>query len=181
MSVREVLDDLRDMLDTKLPALKAVEVWDGAWDELASPRRKSLQSPAALVSLTGLAVTHRGQQAFDPRQLQRGPELPPPTPQVRIDVAVTFVSSAPKASKRASEVLELAESAVPVLVRAALEDIRGTNLYAPALYKAGMSAFALLGGRTVELAPEHPEPELPAEVRARGRVSAERVVWEDDG
>ena len=185
MSVRAVLDELRGILGAKLPALKAVEVWDGAWDELASPRRFSFQPPAALVSLTGLAVVHLGQQGFHPRQVQRGPELPPPTPQVRIDVAVTFVSADPKASKRAWEVLGLAEAAVPVLVRSALQDIRGTNLYAPALHKAGMSAFALLGGRVVELTPEHPEPGLPLTVRQRmyvgGRLVGDRVVWKDDG
>ena len=181
MTIREVLEEqLAGRLRAALPGLKAVDVWDGAWDALASPKRHSFHVPAALVSLTGLALVHRGQQGFHPRQLQRG-ETPPSTPQVRIDVAVTFVSADPSAPQRASEVLGLAEAAVPLLLDAALEDIRGTNLYAKALYEAGMSAFALLGGRTVELVPEHPEPQLPETVRARGRVGYDGVVWEGDG
>ena len=180
VSVREVLQLLTDCLRDELTGLKTAEVWDGAWDELASPRRKSFGAPAMLVSLTGLILTHRGQQGFHPQQLQRG-EMPPPTPQVRIDVAVTFVSADPSAEKRAGDVLGFAEAAVPVLIGAALQDIRGTNLYAPALYKAGMSAFALLGWRTVQLVPEHPEPDLPETVRAQGRVGQGEIVWEGDG
>ena len=200
MSVRGVLEDqlaarLRGAEAVPLGNLKAVEIWDGAWDVLASPKRHSFQTPAALVSLTGLVLAHRGGQGFETRQLHR-PRLvgeapcppvydtsdpPAPTPQVRIDVAVTFVSADPSATKRASQVLELAEAAVPVLIGAALEDIRGTNLYAKTLYEAGMSAFALLGGRVVELAPEQPAPQLPEEVRWRGRVGPTEVVWEGDG
>ena len=179
MIILEVLEEqLADRLREGIGSLKTVEVWDGAWDALASPRRHSFQTPAALVSLTSLSLSHRGQQGFGPRQLQRG-EIPPPTPQVRIDVAVTFVTADPSATKRASDALGLAESAVPLLIGAALEDIRGTNLYAKALYEAGMTAFALFGGRTVELAPEHLEPVLPETVRARGRVGPTEVVWTD--
>ncbi|MDE0202365.1 MAG: hypothetical protein OXK73_08020 [Rhodospirillaceae bacterium] len=182
MNIRAVLDEqlaarLREAEAAPLSNLKAVEIWDGAWDVLASPKRHSFQTPAALVSLAGLSLVHRGQQGFHPRQLQRGEALPPPTPQVRIDVAVTFVSADPSATKRASQVLGFAEAAVPVLIGAALEDIRGTNLYAKTLYEAGMSAFALFGGRTVELAPEHPEPALPETVRARGLVGAGGPKW----
>lgn len=183
----------------ELPHRPRVELWDGAWDALASPTRHSFPKAAALVSLTGLALVHRGQQAFEPKQLAAERTLrrvraahggghqplpaetpPQPTPQVRIDVAVTFVSGAPAADLRALEVLEMAEAAVPVLIKAALEDIRGTNLYAKALYEAGMSAFALLGGRLVELAPGHPEASPPAEVCVvSGPGSPARRVWPD--
>ena len=181
MSIQALLQEqLADRLRDRIGALRTIEVWDGAWDTLASPRRKSFRAPAALVSLTGLVLAHRGAQPFHARQLQRG-ERPAATPQARIDVAVTFVSSDPAAHKRAAEVLDFAEAAVPLLIDAALEDIRGTNLYSPALYKAGMSAFALLGGRTVELEPEHPAPRVPESVRARGLVGADGLVWGSDG
>ena len=44
-----------------------------------------------------------------------------------------------------------------------------------------MSAFALLGGRVIELAPESPQPRLPESVRARGLVGVDGVVWTGDG
>lgn len=168
MIIQDILEgQIKDRLAAALPDLCETTVWDGAWDKLASPKRHSLPELAAFVSLTGLTLGHRGQQGFDPRQLQRS-DLPPPCPQARIDVAVTFVSAAPEAECRAMEVLNLAEAAVPVLIEAAFEDIRGTNLYGKALYEAGMSAFALLGGRLVELAPELPAAVSAEEACLRG-------------
>ena len=197
MTAQEVLEGLRDMLRMKLPGLKSAEVWDGAWDAEKGPRRASLQCPAALVSLTSLAVTHKGQQADHPKQLAAArtlrrvrlahggghqplpAETPPlPTPQARLDVAVTFVSSAPKAPARATEVLALAEAATPILVWAALDEIRGTNLYSPALYKQGMSAFSLFGRRTIEIVPEQLGPQLPSFVVGLNRVGTSLIVGE---
>ncbi len=185
MSVGDVLERqiaarLRDATAAPLDTLHTVEVWDGAWDVLASPRRMSFRAPAALVSATAFELVDRGRPAFPPRQLQRGDEPPPPCLQVRVDVALTFVSDDPSASQRARDVLELAAAALPLLIDAAVEDpIRGTNLYAKTLYEAGMSAFALLGRRTVELAAAPPAPRLPESVRGQGGCLPGEVVWTD--
>jgi len=186
--VQELLEtQLADRLRGALPDLCETTVWDGAWDALASPKRHSFPALAAMVSLTGFTLVHRGQHICDASQLHRPraagsppcppvydtSDPPPPTPQARLNVAVTFISAHPAAERRAMEVLDLAERAVPVMIQAALEDIRGTNLYGPALYEAGMTAFALLGGRTVEIAPERPARVLPESVHARGLISRE--------
>lgn len=107
--------------------------------------------------------------------------MPAPAPQVRTDIAVTFVSAEPAAEKRAGDVLGFAEAAMPVLIEFALQDIRGASLYSPALYKLGMSAFALLGWRTACLAPEQEEPHLPEQVHVRGRIGQGELIWQNDG
>ena len=180
MTIRETLTEgLAAGLRERVGALKTVEVWDGSWDALASPRRFSFAAPAALVSLAGLVLSHRGQQPFHPRQLTRG-EPPPPCPQVRLSIAVTFVSGDPSATVRAEEVLVLAEAALPVLIDFALEYIEGANLYTKALYETGMGAFALLGRRTVEIAPAQPDAVVPAGVRLVGASVRDEVTWPVD-
>lgn len=190
MIIQELLEtQLHDRLRDRLGDLCETTVWDGAWDALASPKRHSFPALAAMVSLTGFTLVHRGQGILEPQRLHRPradgeppcppvydtgeSSRPPPCPQARLDVAVTFISAHPQAECRAMEVLDLAERAVPVMIEAAIEDIRGTNLYGPALYEAGMTAFALLGGRRVELAPPLPDRALPESVRARGLISRE--------
>lgn len=176
MIIRNALCDLGDRLHNGLPDLKETVIWDGAWDEKAGPERLSFQPPAALVSLTGFTLTHRGQHVapLDLRHADRTQRsLPSPTPQVRINVAVTMVSCEANAAMRARQALALTESAVPILIGAAFEDIRCANLYAPALYKAGMTALALFGWRTIELPPEAPTVDLPETARVRENVTGD--------
>ena len=112
MTARDLLErQIGNRLRDGIAGLKTVEVWDGAWDALASPRRKSFQAPAALISVTGFAPELRGGRRHHPRQLLAG-DRPPPAPQVRLDVAVTFVSAEPSAPARAAAVIAYAEAAV---------------------------------------------------------------------
>ena len=155
------------------------QVWDGAWHALHDPNRISLPTPAALVSMTALEITHRPQSRFLPGQLRAiasgDPAAPPPPDpetqgrthalQARTDVAVTFVSSAPDSHKRAQAVLDLSEAALPVLIDFALQDIRGSNLYTPALHAKGLAAFVLLGRRDIESRPDQPPRAAPSELR----------------
>ena len=160
------------------PALRHVGLWDGSWSAVEA-KRASLPTPACLVALTGITLDHRGQSAWRPGQLRAADALdPPPAPQVRVDLAVTFVSGAPSADARAAQVLALAEGALPVLVARAVEDVRGQNLYAPVLYRAGLSAFALLGHRRIELAPPPPSRRPPVGVAAADGSDPPETVWE---
>lgn len=159
------------------PALRHVGLWDGSWSAVEA-KRASLPTPACFVALTGITLDHRGQSAWAPGQLRAGGPVVPPAPQVRAALAVTFVSAAPGADARAAQVLALAEGALPVLVAGAVEDVRGQNLYAPVLYRAGLSAFALLGHRRIELAPPHPPRRPPARVAAAVEGPEPEPVWE---
>lgn len=160
------------------PMLRRVDLWDGSWSDVEA-RRASLPMPACLISLTGIALDHRGQSAWAPGQLRAAGGVVPPAPQVRADLAVTFIASAPAAAARAAHVLALAEAAIPVLVAGGVEDVRGQNLYAPVLYRAGLSAFALLGRRRLELAPAHPPRRPPARVDSIAEGSGRpETVWE---
>ena len=192
--VRRTVDGAPPGLADAVSGLKSVQVWEGAWDTLASPQRLTVQTPAALVSLIDLAVIDVG------RTVQtRGPltvrgsggnvvTIPPSPreaetvvrPTCRVEIAVTLISSQPGAAARAEGVLELAEQALPVMVAHALENIEGTNLESDALRKRGMSAFLLLGRRELELAPADPARVLPGRVDVRGSTVTRTIYPEPD-
>ncbi len=174
MTLQGVLEDLVERLRGALPDLKTVEVWDGAWDVLKSPTRASLRQSAALVSLIDLEIASRN-LALAPGQLRAG-GLTASAPTVRAEIAVTVVTAQPSAPRRAAAALALAERAIPVLVDAALTDVTGTNLYSEALAANGLTAFALVGRREIELRPEAPDRQTPAQVDAV-RAQARETVY----
>ena len=174
-----------------VPGLKTVQIWEGEWDTLAGPKRLSVRTPAALVSLIDLVVVDLGRTLATRRALApRGPQdtvvAMPPTPHVvaaaarptcRIEVAVTVLSGGSKVETRAAGVLTLAEQILPVMVDHALEALEGTNLNSDALRKAGLSAFVLVGRREIEIAPADPARVLPSAVALRGTVGAAETVY----
>ncbi len=176
-----MLEDLRARLEAALE-VKSADIWDGAWHALADPGRISIAAPAALVSLTALDLDHRAQSRYAPGQLRGaaagGPDLSvDPAPHARADIAVAFLASDPHSGARAQRVLGLAETALPVLLAFAATDIRGSNLYTPALHKKGLAAFVLVARRDVELGPEHPAPARPGAVDAIDGAGARRALW----
>ena len=177
MTIQAVLEDLVTRLRA-LEGLKAVELWDGAWDALKSPTRVSLRHSAALVSLIDLEIATRG-LALAAGQLTARPPLAP-APIVRAEIAVTLVTAQPSAPRRAAAALALAERAIPILVEAALTDVTGTNLYSEALAANGLTAFALVGRRDVALAPTAPARQAPAQVDAV-RADARETVYPEAG
>lgn len=155
-------------------------LWDGAWKTFDA-RRASLRCPACLVAVLDVRVVHRAASAWSPGQLRAGAvaETVAIAPQVDVDVAVTYVASDPDAAYRAAHALALAEEGVPVLLGRGFEDVRGRNLYGESLYRAGLTAVALSGRRTVELAPAHPPRRPPARVDSLGDDDGDReTVWE---
>lgn len=159
-------------------ALRRVGLWDGSWSAVEA-KRASLPMPACLVALTGMVIDHRALSMWRPGQLRAvDAQDPSPAPQVRAAIAATFIAADPSADARASAALALAEMAVPVLLAHGIEDVRGQNLYAPVLYRAGLSAFALLGHRRIELAPAHPPRRPPVQVAAADGSDPPETVWE---
>ena len=152
-------------LTQAVPALATVRAWEGEWDTLDSQARLSFASPAALVSLLDLEVMHLGRTptplALSPHGVTRS--IPPVTltadqaaarPICSVQIAVTLITAAPGAGKRAESVLELAALVLPVLVDHGLTKLRGTNLAADGLRKKGLTAFVLIGERQVEIVPD---------------------------
>ena len=174
-----------------VPGLKTVRTWEGEWDALAGPKRLSVRTPAALVSLIDLVVVDLGRTLATRRALApRGPQdtvvAMPPTPHAvgvlarpvcRIEVAVTVLSGGRSVETRAAGVLTLAEQILPVMVDHALEALEGTNLNSDALRKAGLSAFVLVGRREIEITPADAARELPSAVALRGTVGAAETVY----
>ena len=184
MNLHSMLSTLADRLLSH-PPLQALgiahtQVWDGAWHALADPNRIALPTPAALVSMTAL----RDRSAGPSRGTSRASSgrSRPETPrarlrpirkrrasrhalQARVDVAVAFVSSEPDSEKRAQAVVDLVEAAIPVLIDFALQDIRGSSLYTPALHTKGLAAFVLMGRRDIESRPDQPPELVPSLVR----------------
>ena len=179
-AIGAVLDALAERLGAELDELETVDVWDGPWASLADVGRLSRRMPAALVSLGALEVVHRARRRYEPGQLRaiaaspnvfpapgQGadlPGVPAPEPHVRIEVAVTLLASDASSSARSARVSALAERAVPVLLGAALVDVRGTNLYTRKLAEKGVAAFAVVGRRDVELGADPREPARPDRV-----------------
>ena len=142
-AIRAVLDALANDLRA-LTDVRDAQVWQGEWEALASGRRLSFRTPAALVSLIEFGVIdvaqavagHGRLAAADPprRVPAAGRRDIPFAPDgvvratVEAEIAVTCVAGGSGAAERAAESLDLAARAVPVLVRHALRDIVGSNL-----------------------------------------------------
>ena len=96
---------------------------------------------------------------------------------MRAHLGVAFVSAAPKGAKRTVTVVDLAEAAVPVLLGFAVQDIRGSTLYTPALHRKGLGAFVVMGHRDVELSPAHPAAVRPVAVDAIDGTGGRSALW----
>lgn len=183
MSIDGVLLGLRDALVERDVELRQAEVWDGAWDTLAESGTVSLSTPAALVSVVDFELAHLGHSTWPPGQLRDAgeradPTLPPDVvARLGVRIAVTVVTADPDRMDRARRAIVHAERAIPTMVAAAIVDIRGSNLYAPALYRRGLTAAALVGRRDVELAPEHPARQSPVRVDRRIGGSQSTEIW----
>ncbi len=158
--------------------LKSARVWEGEWDALAGPKRVSVRTPAALVSLLDLAVVDVGRTLEGlgtlPPPARRSAE-PTPRPICRLEVAVTLLLSGSSAPERAKAMLDLAELALVVMVNHGLEHLRGENLNNDKLRVLGLSAFVMAGLREIEIAPATPERELPSRVDILRGLSRETV------
>lgn len=156
------------------PAFEHVAVWDGAWETLDAPRRSSFRAPAALVSLLGFKVQTDGRglalptDGIAPRRATDGAAAP----QLRVEVAVTIVTADHLADARALRAADLAVRMVPALIADSFRGIEAENLYGKGLYKAGLSAVALVGHRDIELEPAAPD---------RRRVGAVCIDIRGDG
>ena len=185
-AIRAALEDLARRLELELP-LRTAELWDGAWHALKDPGRVSLATPAALVSVTSFGIAQQAMSRWRPGQLRGVAAGDPPhhfprpgqsdgdtrgdaarfpalVPHVRAEIAVTFLSAAPGASRRTAQVLDLVEAALPVLIGFGLEELAGSSLYTPALHAKGLAAFVVIGRRELEATPEPPDRLTPAHV-----------------
>ena len=162
---------LRDADSGLLAAgLKSVLVWEGEWDALASPKRVSILTPAALVSLIDLAVvdvgrTLEGLGALTPPPRRTAESRPRPT--CRLEVAVTLLMKEPDVLARTKRMFDLAELALVVMVNHGIGDLAGQNLNNDKLRARGLSAFVMSGFREIEIEPAAPERELPSRVDVR--------------
>ena len=163
--------------------LESVRVWEGEWDALASPKRVSILTPAALVSLIDLAVVDVG------RTLEGLGALTPPArrtaesrsrPTCRLEVAVTLLMKEPDVLARTKRMFDLAELALVVMVNHGLEDLAGQNLNNDKLRDRGLSAFVMSGFREIEIEPATPERELPSRVDVRRQLSIKTVYPEPE-
>lgn len=185
-ALRAALEELARRLKLEL-TLKTAELWDGAWHALKDPARVSLATPAALVSVTAFDVAQRPMSRWLPGQLRGSASGDPPNrfprpgqsegetrgdatrfpavvPHVRPDVAVTFVSAAPGATRRTAQVLDLVEASLPVLIGYRMTELSGSSLYTPALHAKGLAAFVVAGRLEVEATPADPDRFSPDQV-----------------
>ena len=158
--------------------LKSVKVWEGEWDAVASPKRVSIRTPAALVSLVDLVVVDIG------RTLEGRGVLPPPErrtaepkarPTCRLEVAVTLLLKGSDVPERTAKMFDLAELALVVMVNHGLEYLAGQNLNNDKLREKGLSAFVISGFREIEIRPAEPERELPSRVDVVRQLSVRTV------
>ena len=161
----------------KAAGLKSVRVWEGEWDALASPKRETILTPAALVSLIDLAVVDVGRTLglgvlSSPAQRTAEPKS---RPTCRLEVAATLLLKMPDVRVRTKLMFDLAELALVVMVNHGLEHLAGQNLNNDKLREKGMSAFVISGFREIEISPAAPERELPSRVDVVRGLSRETV------
>ena len=167
-----------DAAGLKAAGLKSVLVWEGEWDAVASPNRKAILTPAALVSLIDLAVVDVG------RTIEGLRTLPPPSrrtpeersrPTCRLEVAVTLLMKGSDVLVRTRQMFDLAELALVAMVNHGLEHLAGQNLNNDKLREKGLSAFVMSGFREIEIAPADTARTLPSRVDVRRRLSTTTV------
>ena len=123
---------------------------------MASPRRVSVRTPAALVSLVDLVVvdvgrTLEGRGALSPPERRTAEAKPRPT--CRLEVAVTLLLKGSDVPERTAKMFDLAELALVVMVNHGLEHLAGQNLNNDKLREKGLSAFVMSGFREIEIRP----------------------------
>ena len=163
----------------KVAGLKSVRVWEGEFDALAGPKRESILTPAALVSLVDLAVVDVGRtlKGLGSLSIPAGrPAESRSRPTCRLEVAVTLLMKMPDVRQRTKLMLDLAELALVVMVNHGFEHLAGQNLNNDKLREKGLSAFVISGFREIEISPADPERELPSRVDVRRQLSLKTVL-----
>ena len=167
----------------KAAGLKSVRVWEGEWDALASPKRESILTPAALVSLIDLAVVNVGRtlEGLGSLSIPAGrPAESRSRPTCRLEVAVTLLMKMPDVRQRTKLMFNLTELALVVMVNHGLEHLAGQNLNNDKLRDKGLSAFVISGFREIEIRPAAAERQLPSRVDVRRQLSIKTVYPEPE-